>query len=348
MLALPLAARIAFRDALPRARAAGAAGVLVVAIGWAAWIAPGGLALDPRPDLRQLRAQMYLRSAGPSARPGPCPRAGAERRPCRGVGRGCRAPAPGSRRGSGPALALALMTGIAVPLGAAEVVTEAPIVALFPSEGIPRPTDHPARVILRLADYDRLRGWADAGRARGRPAAWSPPEAAHRVRPLGPGEASVESRLVLEATCQGPWEGRSPWARARDLAARLDGQDAPIAIRPGTGERSWPSPARGGTSWRSAGSSIASPRGPGPGPTCRSCRSRRRGWRWTRRPTSTRPRSTRPGGSCAPRTARSAALWARPAGSPCAGRDARLRRRPPPRGRSRGPCYGTPRRRGIA
>ncbi|MGE5754896.1 MAG: hypothetical protein ACM35G_04145, partial [Planctomycetaceae bacterium] len=80
------------------------------------------------------------------------------------------------RRARGSGSAAIVLAGLAVlgpsarPTWAqAQAAGSGPILALFPYEGPPRPTELPDRVLLRLADFERLEALADAAEARPSP-----------------------------------------------------------------------------------------------------------------------------------------------------------------------------------
>ncbi len=232
-LALALAALgIVARDAPIRPRAVAGSAVLALALIWAAALGPVDSPWVPSLTFGAVAAQLYwigraVRLAPRPNRPGPAP-----------------TPPRGFRIARGlilPILALTLPT----PLGATEGNDSTPIVALFPSDGVPSPTDRPSRVLLRLADFERLQAWADAGRDTP-PVTVIATDALHRVHPSGREASLVESRFVLVADGPGPRDWSLPIVEARDLSAQLDGREVPLAIGPEAREAtvSLPGPGR--------------------------------------------------------------------------------------------------------
>lgn len=159
------------------------------------------------------------------------------------LGRSARARA--ARAGGGPAsqpsglrsrpgvIPAAILGLIALGAAAAEdAPADGPILALIPFEGTPALAEEGTRVVLRLADHDRLRAWADAGKAR-TVEGLGATTATHTVRPEGDRGAAVESRYELRGEGEGPWSWSIPLGASRDVSATLDGQAAPILIRPG-------------------------------------------------------------------------------------------------------------------
>jgi hypothetical protein len=104
-----------------------------------------------------------------------------------------------------------------------------PILALFPFEGPPDPLARPARVVMLLDDYDRLRRLA-------RP---DPPALANRVLLIAstyrvsreePGFALLESRFDVEVVGPGPVAWNFPAGLARDLSATVDARPTPLTF----------------------------------------------------------------------------------------------------------------------
>lgn len=107
-----------------------------------------------------------------------------------------------------------------------------PIYALFPFDGVPDPSKPPDRVILRLQDDDRLRSLADET-GKTPPPALEATEARHRVVWRDRSVVSVETDLTLAAEGQGLARWSFPVEEAREIAATLDGAEAPVRIEPG-------------------------------------------------------------------------------------------------------------------
>jgi len=220
-----LGAGIAWRNAGPRPRAYGAAAVLALALAGAGRAAPHASTWVAALNCGTLAAVAYW--IGRAARAN---RAERRRAAARRMSTSLRTARPGS--GVTIGLILALAAG-AIRLGAAELPADSgPILALLPFDGVPDPTARPTRAVLRLADHDRLKAWAEAGRG-GPDEGLVARSALHRVRPRGEGEAVVESRYELSGGGPGPAEWRLPVGGARDLAASLDGKDVPVLVRPG-------------------------------------------------------------------------------------------------------------------
>ncbi len=103
------------------------------------------------------------------------------------------------------------------------------ILAIFPYEGRPELKGEPARVILRLADYERLRALAEAPGPSIKPEIFAI-EATHRVDLLDPRTARITSDLTLEADGDGPHAWHVPMAGARSIRTTLGGHPHPIRI----------------------------------------------------------------------------------------------------------------------
>lgn len=102
------------------------------------------------------------------------------------------------------------------------------ILAIFPYEGPPDPASTPSRVILRLADYERLKAAA----------APSPPartealavSASHQVEIADDRSARVATEFSLDVAGIGPTSWRVPTEGAWDIRATLDGRPCPARI----------------------------------------------------------------------------------------------------------------------
>ena len=148
---------------------------------------------------------------------------------------------PPARQGlATPIIAGLVVAGIATPWALAQVGAGAgagaPIIALLPYDGPPDPSRPPGRVLLRLADYQRLRVLADEPAA---PAtrALRATSAVHRVSWRDHDAVAVESALALEAiggTTEGPpLDWSFPAEDAREIGATLDGTETPVRIEDG-------------------------------------------------------------------------------------------------------------------
>ena len=127
------------------------------------------------------------------------------------------------------AAALALtLAGLAL---ADDPATAGRILALLPFDGVPEPDEPGDRVVLRLDDYERLRGWAS--RSAGPTGARVEAEAAeHRVRWGEGGELRVETAIDLHVTGAGRSAWTFPIGEAHDLSASLDDRPVPISVGP--------------------------------------------------------------------------------------------------------------------
>lgn len=125
----------------------------------------------------------------------------------------------------------------------------APVVALFPYDGVPDPDRAPDRVVIRLEDYARLQTLAGAAERAPSPslAALS---AVHTVTRQGDAEARIETDLVLLEEGPGPAAWTFPIDHARDITATLDDTPAPVLVRPGARSASVPIAGRGRTRLR--------------------------------------------------------------------------------------------------
>jgi hypothetical protein len=133
-------------------------------------------------------------------------------------------------------LLVALGLGFGFPMGWAGAQTEeaakAPIIALFPYDGPPRPDRPPDRVLLRLADYERLKALADLADARPEPAVHAL-DALHRISWATDRELLVESEFELLREGEGQADWTFPVENAREIAATLDGAAVPVLVHPG-------------------------------------------------------------------------------------------------------------------
>jgi hypothetical protein len=152
------------------------------------------------------------------------------------------------RRGAGAALSLALailLSGTVASVAArAQADHGRSILALFPYDG-PFDPKRPARdVILRLADYDRLRLLAE--RLVPQPASIVRAVGAqHRVTPKSAIDVVVDSEIELMANGHAPFVWYFPVSFAHDIQVSLDGKRIPIEIEAGA--------SRGSVSFAEAG-----------------------------------------------------------------------------------------------
>jgi hypothetical protein len=142
-------------------------------------------------------------------------------------------------------LAWLLVGRIALAQPAAGPNRGSAILALFPYEGALDPTGSPTDVILRLSDFERLSRMAEAKVATESTSVRAV-SVLHRVKKKSARDVVVDSELELIAAGQAPFVWRVPVSQARDIAARLDGDRAFIAIEPGgeTGTLVIPKPGR--------------------------------------------------------------------------------------------------------
>ena len=103
------------------------------------------------------------------------------------------------------------------------------IFAVLPYDSPFDPSQGAPRVILRLADHDRLRARADALAA---PRLSEPflTAALHEVHREGPRDARVSSTFDLRADGLGARSWSVPIAGGRDVSATLDGRDVPVRV----------------------------------------------------------------------------------------------------------------------
>ncbi len=110
------------------------------------------------------------------------------------------------------------------------------IIALLPYVGPPDPAQKPDRVLLRLADYERLKSLARLATTPA-PVTLDATSAIHRVSWSGPGldpdRVVVETELKLRSDRRGSTRWAFPIEEAREIAARLDGADVPVRIEAG-------------------------------------------------------------------------------------------------------------------
>jgi hypothetical protein len=109
---------------------------------------------------------------------------------------------------------------------------DAPVLALYPFDGLPDPAKEPDRVLLRLSDYARLKAVAEANPAPTPPALVAS-SAVHRVSWLERRTVVIETDLTVSAERPGPAHWTFPLEDAREISATLDGDDVPVRIEPG-------------------------------------------------------------------------------------------------------------------
>ena len=150
-----------------------------------------------------------------------------------------------------------LIAGAIGSLRAAPPEGESPILALLPYEGAFDPSRPPERVILRLADFNRL-----SRLTVNQPSPSSTVTAVsafHRVARIAAQEIIVESQFDLVARGRAPFSWEFPVSFARDIGATLDGESCPIAIEPGV---PWPRSRSRSPGAMSSASAVRSPRRP--------------------------------------------------------------------------------------
>ncbi|MGP0062350.1 MAG: hypothetical protein ACLQGP_01945 [Isosphaeraceae bacterium] len=123
------------------------------------------------------------------------------------------------------------IAGAMTSLHAAAPEVQSPILALLPYEGAFDPSRPPDRVILRLADFERLSRLAVLEPSN--TSTVTADSAFHRVERVGAHEIIVESKFDLAARGRAPFSWTFPVSFARDIGATLDGEPCPIAIEPG-------------------------------------------------------------------------------------------------------------------
>ena len=130
-----------------------------------------------------------------------------------------------------------IFLGATAPLTLARIAGSEPIVVLYPYEGSADPTAKPSRVVMRLADFDRLEKLASPERAT----LASPTDArsmVHRLRQINIEEIEVATTLELLVADQRPAPWKFPIGESRKISASANGQPIPVTIEPGgkTGE----------------------------------------------------------------------------------------------------------------
>ena len=144
---------------------------------------------------------------------------------------------PTARQGlAAPVVATLLAIGLATPWALGQAGNGPPILALLPYDGPPDPGRPPDRVVLRLADYQRLETLA-VDPPPVTPAALHAVAVLHRVAWRDREAAIVESDLALESTASSAARGALDWSfpveDAREIAATLDGHDVAVRIEEG-------------------------------------------------------------------------------------------------------------------
>jgi hypothetical protein len=140
------------------------------------------------------------------------------------------------RRAAGAAVSVALVTMAALAgagaRGAGPVDRGSAIPALFPYDGPFDPARPATDVILRLADFHRLKLLAESD--------GPPPHsvvraiaAVHRVTPTTARDVVVDSEITLLATGSAPFTWSFPVSFAHDIQVTLDQSRLPVAIEPG-------------------------------------------------------------------------------------------------------------------
>ena len=137
-----------------------------------------------------------------------------------------------------PMLLCLTTAGIATPWALALAQTrseperDAPVLALYPFDGLPDPAKEPDRVLLRLSDYARLKAIAEASSSPTPPALLAS-KAVHRVSWLNRRIVVIETDLTVSAERPGPARWTFPLEDAHEISATLDGDDVPVRIEPG-------------------------------------------------------------------------------------------------------------------
>ncbi len=127
------------------------------------------------------------------------------------------------------ALAVVLLDRMAVAQAAGQ---DSAILALFPYEGQFDPTRPALEVVLRLADYNRLKLLAEIDSVQ--PGSWvRAVGAVHRVARKSAFDVDVESEIELVASGRAPFAWAFPVISARDIEVTLDGKRQPVSIKPG-------------------------------------------------------------------------------------------------------------------
>ena len=106
------------------------------------------------------------------------------------------------------------------------------ILALFPYDGPFDPARPPDHVILRLADFLKLKELAETPEPRIRSSVLAT-GALHRIIRKSDQTVVIESEMVLMATGHAPGSWSFPVSSAREIEVTLDGKRVPIAIEPG-------------------------------------------------------------------------------------------------------------------
>ena len=129
----------------------------------------------------------------------------------------------------GVALAILLLGRIAMAQAAGQ---DSVILALYPYEGRFDPTRPAFNVILRLADFTRLKLLAASEAPR--PGSWVRAVGAlHRVARKNAFDVVVESEIELTASGRAPFTWKFPVSSARDIQVTLDGNRLPVSVKSG-------------------------------------------------------------------------------------------------------------------
>jgi hypothetical protein len=139
------------------------------------------------------------------------------------------------RAGASAATALLvtfLSTDTHPELAPAQSTSAQPVLALFPYEGSFDPALPGDRVILRLADYERLAQLAHPKKSSVVSSVRAV-RALHRIVRENAQNVLVESELELVASGRGPFRWEIPISSTREITAMLDGKHQPIFIKPG-------------------------------------------------------------------------------------------------------------------
>ena len=160
----------------------------------------------------------------------------------RRAGSAPRAPSPPStlrrvaRVGSTPIAVLGTvgLTASWSPAQVPAVLDPTPILAVYPYDGAPDPSRPPDRVVLKLADFQRLQRLADE-RRNGPGPGLRATDVLHRLRWRDDGWLTFESTWTLLG--EGGGGGQARWGvpvdGGRDFSATLDGEGVPVRIEPG-------------------------------------------------------------------------------------------------------------------
>ncbi len=127
------------------------------------------------------------------------------------------------------ALAILLVDRMAVVRAAAQ---DSAILALYPYEGQFDPTRPASDVILRLADFTRLKLLAESEAPRPGSLVRAV-GAVHRVDRKSAFDVVVESEIELTASGRAPFAWKFPVSSTRDIQVTLDGKRLPVSIEPG-------------------------------------------------------------------------------------------------------------------